>query len=163
MSRINILKRSLEKKEKAFNDKLSIHMEDVKGAQGEPMAGHRGGNKVLSRWEKQDKTLRTLNEGIEKTKRAIEIEEKKIESVENSKDYIPEIFFQLIYEGFLTQWRKHPSIFFVVGVDKARIGWDSKKKTAYHKYYRMIEDDAQKQLFKDAWGIIYNKLNKKDC
>lgn len=161
MGRLDILKNSLEKKQKAFDDKLSIHMEDVKGAQGEPMAGHRGGNKVLNRWEKQNKTLHSLNEGIEKTKRAIEIEESKIERVENSKDFVPEIFFKLVYEGFLTQWRKHPSVFFVVGVDKARIGWDNKKKTAYHKYYRMIEDETQKKLFKDAWVIIYNKLNKK--
>lgn len=161
MSRLDILKKSLDKKQKAFDEKLSMHMDDVRGAQGEPMAGHRGGEKVLRRWEKQESSLRTLDESIQKTKKAIEREEYKINRVEQSKGELPQIFFDLVEDGLLNQWRKHPNVFFVFGVDKARIGYDKKTGKAYNKYYRMIEDETQKQLFKDAWGIIYNKLNKK--
>ena len=160
MSRLDILKASLEKKEKAFNEKLSIHMDDVRGAQGEPMAGHRGGEKVLRRWEKQESSLRTLDESIQKTKRAIEREEYKINRVEQSKDDVPQIFFDLVEQGVLNQWRKHPNVFFVVGVDKARIGYDKKTGKAYNKFYRDIECDEQKQRFKDAWSVVFNKLNK---
>lgn len=162
MKRLDILKNSLEKKQASFNEKLSIHMDDVKGAMGEPMAGHRGGEKVLRRWDKQHKSLKTLDESIDRTKRAIEREESKSAGVERSKETVPKIFFDLVEQGVLNQWRKHPNIFFVVGVDKARIGWDEKKNVAYNRYYRHIENDGQKLAFKEAWKVIYSNLNKEN-
>jgi len=158
--RLDILRASLEKKQKEFSDRLSIHMDDVRGAQGEPMAGHRGGEKVLRRWDKQNSALKTLDESIKKTQNAIEREEYKIANVEGAKDIVPPLFLELADKGVLNQWRKHPTIFFVSGVDKARIGWDAKKKTAYHRYYRAIECAEQKATFKDVWSMIYQEFNE---
>jgi len=157
---MEILKNSLEKKQNDFDSRLSVHMDDVRGAQGEPMAGHRGGEKVLRRWEKQESSLRSLNEGIEKTKNAIEREEYKIKKVELAKEIVPKLFIDLVEKGVLIQWRKHPTIFFVDGVDKARIGWDDKKKNAYHRYYRNIECQNQKEKFKEVWSLIFKKFNE---
>lgn len=159
--RLEILKSSLEKKEADFNAKLSVHMEDVRGAQGEPMAGHRGGERVLRRWDKQHKALKSLNESIEKTKLAIEREEYKIAGVAYAEERLPPLFLRLRDEGVLNQWQKHPNIFFVDGIDKARIGWDEKKKTAYHKFYRAIECPDQREKFKKVWAVVFKELNEK--
>lgn len=158
--KLQILKASLEKKQLEFNKRLTVHMDDVRGAQGEPMGGHRGGEKVLRRWEKQNSTLKTLDESIKKTQNAIEREEYKIANVESAKDVVPALFLELTNKGVLNQWRKHPTIFFVAGVDKARIGWDDKKKTAYHRYYRSIECEDQKSKFKEVWTMIYKQFNE---
>lgn len=47
------------------------------------------------------------------------------EAVEHSK---------ITFENMLIQWRKHPTHFFVPGVDKARIWWDESRKAVAHKY-----------------------------
>lgn len=159
MSRLEILKNSLEKKQSAFYAKLSEHMNDVRGAQGEPMAGHRGGERVLRRWDKQNNSLKTLDASIEKTKAAIEREEYKIANVAAHNEELPELFLKLVNDGVLNQWRKFPNIFFVEGVDKARIGWDAKKKVAFNKYYREITCDEQKKKFRDVYNSIFNQLN----
>lgn len=161
MSRLEILKNSLEKKQSAFDAKLSDHMNDVRGAQGEPMAGHRGGERVLRRWDKQNNSLRSLDAGIEKTKAAIEREEYKIANVAAHNEELPELFLKLVNDGVLNQWRKFPNIFFVEGVDKARIGWNPKTKTPYHKFYREITCNEQKAKFKEVWSTVYNHFNPK--
>lgn len=162
MNRLEILKNSLEKKEALFNAKLSDHMDDVRGGQGEPMAGHRGGERVLRRWDKQNNALKTLDASIEKTKAAIEREEYKIANVAAHNEELPELLLQLVEQGVLTQWRKFPNIFFVVGVDKARIGWDTKKKVAYNKFYRDITCDEQKKKFREVYNSIHRKLNPQE-
>lgn len=157
--KLEILKASLEKKQNEFDVQLSKHMDDVRGAQGEPMSGHARGDLVLKRWDKQNNSLKTLDKSIERTKAAIEREEYKIANIEATNEEIPDLFLDLCKEGLLNQWRKYPNIFFVVGVDKARIGWDTKKKIPYHKFYKEIQSKDEQENFRLIWNKIYKHFN----
>ncbi|WP_368568149.1 hypothetical protein [Acinetobacter nosocomialis] len=156
MSRLEILKQSLEKKEKAFDLKLNAHFDDVKSANGQPLNDKRNGYVTLDRWERQNNSLGSLNEGIQKTKDAIEREELKIALVNQTNKDIPKEILDLVANGELIQWRKHPTFFFVKGVDKARIFWDPKRNVVAHRYISEIKDKEQWAKFRD----IYNALNK---
>jgi len=156
MTRLQILENSLIKKQALFDSKLNSHFADVKSANGQPLNDKRNGHVTLNRWEKQNDSLRNLQKEIEKTKNAIENEKDKIEGVERTKDILPTEILSLINEGKLTQWRKYPNMFFVVGVEKARIIWEVKKKQVAHKFVSSITDAEQRKLF----AQIYNSLNK---
>ncbi|ASN69559.1 hypothetical protein 2F2_4 [uncultured Caudovirales phage] len=156
MSRLEILKKSLKKKEEAFNSKLNSHFEDVKSANGQPLNDKKNGQATLDRWNKQSDSLRNLDNGIKKTKDAIEREELKIANVEHISQNIPKEILDLVANGTLIQWRKHPSFFFVSGVDKARIIWDAKRKVVAHRYLKEIKNQEQWSKFRD----VYNSLNK---
>jgi hypothetical protein len=154
--KLQILKESLKKKEKQFDDRLNEHFGSVKQANGQPLNDKRNGHATINRWEKQNDALRSLRDSIEKTKKAIEIEEGKIYAVENSKEYIPAEILELITSGELIQWRKYPNIFFVNGVNKARIIWESKRKKVAHKFTDTLTDKEQRKKF----VTIYNRLNQ---
>mgnify|MGYP000130623779 CR=1 FL=1 len=154
--RLEILKRSLEKKQSEFDNKLNSHISDVKRANGQPMNDKRNGHVTLNRWDRQNDSLRSLKESIQKTIDAIEFEESKIRGVEGAKEKMPKELIELIENGTITQWRKHPNTFFVNGVEKARIVWDSKKKQICHKYASSIIDKDQLKKF----ASVYNPLNK---
>lgn len=156
-TRRQTLEASLARKEAKFNEALSSHMYDVKGAQGEPMAGHHGGEKVLSRWERQNNSLRRQSEGIEKTKKALEREDyRDLVKVDAQEKLLkmPQIIQDLVSDGTLNQWKKHPTIFFVDGVSKARI--QIKGGKAYHRFASQCANNEEFQLFRS----IYNKVNK---
>jgi hypothetical protein len=154
--KMQILKESLKKKEQQFDERLNEHFGSVKQANGQPLNDKRNGRATINKWEKQNDALRNLKDSIEKTKKAIEIEEGKIYAVENSKEYIPSEILELITSGELIQWRKYPNIFFVNGVNKARIIWDSKRKKVAHKFTDTLTDKEQRKKF----ATIYNKLNQ---
>lgn len=67
---------------------------------------------------------------------------------------LPKPIQDLIEAGELIQWRRHPTIFFVEGVGKARIIWDSEKGIVAHRYLRDIPKD-QYPKFRD----VFNKLS----
>lgn len=160
-TRREILEASLAKKEASFNAKLSEHMEDVIGAQGEPMAGHRRGNQVLARWEKQNSALKRADEGIQKTKAALEREDyrdaRNAEAASTLANMPLEIQ-ALVSEGVLIQWAKHPTFFFVDGVDKARIRFNN--GVLSHRYARQIEDKDQYAKFRDTYNELNRNLSK---
>ena len=160
MSRLEILKKSLAKKEDAFNSKLNSHFEDVKSANGQPLNDKRNGQVTLDRWEKQNNSLRNLENGIKKTKDAIEREELKIANVNQVSQGIPKEILDLVADGTLVQWRKHPNFFFVAGVDKARITWDAKRKVVTHRYLSEIKDQEQWSKFRDVYNSLNSLLNK---
>lgn len=160
MSRLEILKQSLEKKEKAFDLKLNAHFDDVKSANGQPLNDKRNGHVTLDRWERQNNSLRSLDEGIQKTKNAIEKEESKIAYVELINQEVPQEILDLVANGKLVQWRKHPTIFFVKGVDKARIVWDTKRNVVAHRYISDIKDKEQWAKFRDVYNALNKVLNK---
>jgi len=158
--RLDILKKSLERKEKLFNAKLSNHFGTVKQANGQPLNDKQNGRATFALWDKQNNALRTLQESIKKTKQAIEKETNKIDSVEAMKEKLPAAILELIKKNELTQWRRHPTIFFVAGVDKARIGWDAKKKQLYHKYTNSITDKKQWRKFAKTFNTLSKLLNQ---
>lgn len=161
MTRLDILKKSLIKKQDLFDSKLNSHFEDVKRANGQPLNDKRNGNITLNRWEKQSHDLSNLQKEIEKTKNAIENEQNTIEGVERTKDILPLEILELIDNGKITQWRKYPNIFFVVGVEKARIIWEAKKKQVAHKFTSSITDTEQRKLFSQTYNALYQAINKK--
>ncbi len=116
--RLQILEDSLRKKEEKFNEKLSELYSDVKSANGQPLNDKRNGKSTMTRWDKKDNALRTLNKEIEKTKEALEREQFKINRVETVNEFIPSPILELVKKGVLNQWRKHPDRFFVEGVEK---------------------------------------------
>lgn len=154
MSRLDILKGSLEKKEAKFNEKLQAHMNDVKRANGQPLNDKRDGYATLRRWDKQNEVLLKLQEDIQKTKDAIQNEEGKQAGIANNKALMPKEITDLIDNGTLKQWGKHPHIMFVEGIEKARIIYDYKKKQVLHKYTNTLTGDERKKFAR-----IYNGLN----
>jgi hypothetical protein len=155
MSRLEILKASLEKKKSEFDTRLADHFASVAEANGQPLNDKRNGAATLKRWEKQNDALRNKKKSIEKTEAAIEREESKIASVNYANDFIPPQILELVQQGVLTQWRKHPTTFFVVGVDKARIVWDEDKKVVAHRYAREVTDPEMRKKF----AAVYNGLH----
>lgn len=150
--RLEILENSLIKKNKLFDDKLQNHFNTVKQANGQPLNDKRNGQATLNKWDKQNQSLINLDESIEKTKNAIEYEKGKIFAVEETKKAFPKIIIEMLKSGLLTQWRKHPNIFFVKGVEKARIVFDPKKRIVLNKYRNTITD-------KDVWKIFASTFN----
>lgn len=155
--RLEILERSLAKKNAKFDAAFEAHRADVVGAQGEPMAGHSGGERVLRRWERQSAGLKSLVAGIEKTERAIEIERGKISESAVAMGAMPQAIADLVEAGTLIQWRKHPATFFVDGVDKARIQF--KGGVLSHKYSRSVTDPVQSQKFKEVFNGLHIAIN----
>lgn len=149
--KLEILKKSLIKKEEIFNNKINEHFADVRSANGQPLNDKRTGHVTLKRWDKQNETLRKIDESIKKTKMAIEIEESKIRKVENFE--IPEILKPFLESGQIVQWRKYPRFFFVKGVEKARICVMENGLIGY-KYLSYIKDKEQFNLFKNVYEKI---------
>lgn len=147
--RLEILKASLIKKQAEFDRKLQDHFETVKQANGQPLNDKRNGRSALDKWERQNDGLRTLQEGINKTKEAIEREESLIANAGSFE--IPECLRGLVESGRITQWRKHPRFFFVVGVEKARIVVTEDGKLA-HRYAKDIPTKEQHAIFRDAYN-----------
>lgn len=131
-NRLEILKSSLAKKEKVFNERLQNHFDTVKQANGQPLNDKRNGRATLNKWDRQSDALRNLESSIQRTKDAIEREEMKIALVESVD--IPDFMLQAINDGRITQWRKHPRFFFVNGVKHGRIVLDEKTGIIAHRY-----------------------------
>ncbi|WP_455609003.1 hypothetical protein [Bacteroides rodentium] len=155
MNRLDILKASLEKKQAKFDRKLNEHFADVKSTNGQPLNDKRNGFATMKRWDRQNDALSRMQKEIEKTQTAIEREESRIRCIDRNKNSMPEEIQELIDNGTLKQWGKYPHIMFVEGVDKARIIWDSKKKTVMHKFVSSITDTEQRRKF----ARVYNSLN----
>lgn len=151
--RLEILEGSLAKKTALLDQKLQAHMDDVRSTNGQPLNDKRNGGKTLGRWDRQNDSLRTLNESIEATRAAIEREETKIAMVEMVE--LPDPIKTLIKAGTITQWRKHPRFFFVNGVDKARIVLLD-NGTIAHRYLSSITCKEKYAIFRD----VFNPLNR---
>ena len=159
--RLEILKNSLEKKEQTLNEKFDNHFSTVKQANGQPLNDKRNGQATLDKWERQNDGIRSQIVSVEKTKQAIEREENKIAEVEHVNTFIPTEILKLVESGELIQWRKHPHTFFVAGVDKARIVWDTKRNVVAHKYAYMIGEQEQRSKFVKIYNALNSILNTK--
>ena len=154
--RLEILKTSLKKKEEILDQRFDSFFTDVKSGNGQPMNDKRNGVATMSRWERKEDAIRNQQKEIERTKRAINIEEGKIVECNAVKDTLPEPILKALESKELIQWRKHPTTFFIDGVDKARIVWDKKKKIICHRYSRDITDKDQWKKF----AQVFNELKK---
>ncbi len=148
-NRLNILKESLVKKQANFDLKFQSHLDDVKSANGQPLNDKRNGHKTLSRWDRQDESLRNLNASIKKTEAAIDREESKLAYV--SMFDVPKCLVDFLAAGKITQWKKHPNFFFVNGVEKARIHVLD-DGTIAHRYIKEIPSQEQYAIFRDVFN-----------
>ena len=152
--RLVVLQQSLAKKEAAFDAKLADHYSSVKATNGQPLNDKRNGAATMRRFESQNNALRSAKEGIERTKNAIERERSKIARVEIVADTLPQPIKDRLADGTLQQWRKHPTTFFVAGVDKARIVVLDDGKVVAHRYVSSITDPDQRRTFARTFNDI---------
>ena len=154
VSRLAVLEGSLTKKQAAFDAKLSAHFGDVAAANGQPLNDKRCGAGTMARWDKQNESLRRLDAEIQRTKNAIERERSALARVAAVTDTLPPAIAARLADGSLTQWRKHPTTFFVAGVDKARIVLLDGSKQVAHKYVSSITDAGQRRVFAQAFNAL---------
>jgi len=152
--RLEILNGSLVKKNAKLDTMFSNHFATVREANGQPLNDKRNGQATLNKWDRQSDAIRNQQLEVKKTEEAIEREEGKIIETSVALDVFPVSIKKLIHSGVLIQWRKHPHIMFVDGVDKARILWKGGK--LMHKYVSSIKDKDQYRKF----AKIFNQLNK---
>lgn len=124
------------------------------------MNDKRNGRSTLDKWDRQNDSLRRLQAEIEKTKNAIERERGKIFSVEATKETLPAEILTMVESGTLIQWRKYPNIFFVPGVDKARIIWDERKRIVAHKFTNTLTDTEQRKRFAEIYNRLFEIFNR---
>jgi hypothetical protein len=160
-NRLEVLQASLIKKEALLAEKLDTHFKTVAEANGQPLNDKRNGQATLNKWEKQNDSIRRAMAEVEKTKQAIEAEQLKIAGVNITNEILPKELLDLVASGVLIQWRKFPNTFFVEGVDKGRMMWDSKKKLLYNRYYNDIPTLEQKTKFREVYNSLHSILNKK--
>ena len=160
MSRMDVLQQSLTKKEARLDSIMSSHFEDVKSANGQPLNDKRNGSATRSRWDRQSDAIRKQKEEIKKTKQAIEREQFKVSSTQSEYEGMPEYITRLIDSGTLVQWRRHPRILFVAGVDKARILFNGEDGSISHRYVQDIPDRDQYAIFRDTFNALNAEYRK---
>ncbi|WP_288446511.1 hypothetical protein [uncultured Chryseobacterium sp.] len=158
-NRLQVLENSLVKKEAELQRRFDNHFNTWKQTNGQPMNDKANGGAFFRKVEKQNDAIRNMKASIEKTKNAIEKEKSKIANVEAQS--IPVELQNLINEGKITQWRKFPNRFFVVGVEKARLVWMEKEKYVTYQYLKEIPNQEQYAIFRDIFNDLNRTLNKK--
>ena len=156
--RLSVLRASLAKKTAQLDAKFAEHFADVKSANGQPLNDKQDGRSTTDRWERQSAAIRNLQEGIKKTEAAIEREEIKDVGVEMALEELPAALLAALDAGEITQWRKHPTTFFVPGVDRARIVWTKGKDGLGVRYLSEIPDSDQHRIFARTFNALRGKL-----
>lgn len=154
-ARLDILKASLVKKEAVRDRKINDHFEAVKQTNGQPLNDKRDGRKTFAKWDKQNDAIRAINESIERTKRAIEREISALNRVDSVQ--LPDFIQRAIADNKITQWRKFPNRFFVVGVEKGRLILEG--GILKHSYLSNIPND-QYAKFRDTFNGLNAEARK---
>lgn len=153
-ARMEVLQRSLERKQAAFDARLSAHFDAVRATNGQPLNDKRNCAATLRQWERQNDALRSAQASIEVTHAAIDREVATIERI--AAVALPDAIQSRIDAGELSQWRKHPTTFFVTGVEKARIVLLPDGQVA-HRYARCITDPEQRRVFARVYNAIHEE------
>jgi hypothetical protein len=172
MKRLEILKNSLEKKEAKQDDNFNSLYKHQAMTHGSPVNDKRGGGAWFNAHEKINDSIRNQYASIEKTKQAIEREQKRLARNEDAREMLldyPQAIIDLVEAGTLIQWNKYPNTFFVNGLDKIRIIYEKKElktkitETLYHKYgsaFASISTKEQIKYFNDLFNELKSKVNK---
>ena len=158
MSRLDVLSASLVKKEARLASLLDNHFDTVKSTNGQPMNDKRNGAAHFKKIEQQNDAIRKANAEIDKTKSAIERERLKISGVGLANETMPKPILDAILSNKITQWRKFPNRFFVVGVEKGRLIWEAKEGKLFAGYTASIPTAEQKETFKTVARELYAEL-----
>ncbi len=151
-NRLDVLQTSLQKKQTKLDAAFDDHFTDVASANGQPLNDKRNGAATMTRWEKQSNTIRNAQNEVKKTERAIEREQDKIADVEDANKQLPQYVLDMVANGELTQWRRHPNTFFVPGVDKGRIVVDLETGEIGTRYRHAVS--------KEHWAKFRDTFNK---
>lgn len=157
--RLEVLEVSLSKKQKIAEKKLEDHLADVAAAHGQPLNDKRNGRATITRWDKQSNSISNAYAEVKKTERAIEREKHKIVHVESTNEKLPVYVLEMVKQGGIVQWRKHPNTFFVPGVDKGRIFIDLKTGNIFTRYMSAIPKD-QYPTFRDTVNKLLAEKRK---
>lgn len=153
-TRLEILESSLSKKKKELDRKFDDHFSSVKQANGQPLNDKKNGQATIDKWNRQSDGIRRQISEIEKTESAIERETQKINECNFWYGKMPEYIKELIDVGKIKQWRKHPRMMFVVGVENARLVFDDNDGLIRHRYVRNIPSKEQYAIFRDVFNSI---------
>lgn len=156
--RLKLLNGSLMKKKAKLDHLFESHFADVKSANGQPLNDKKNGISTMARWDRQEDAIRRQQGEIKKTENAIERETSKIQRSNEVKETLPDCILQLIEDGKLHQWRRHPNIFFVNGVEKARIVFKDGK--IFHRYATEIPNQDQFAVFRDVYNELRQEINE---
>lgn len=148
-TRLDILKGSLVKKQQRVDAAFDRHFADVKSANGQPLNDKRNGSATIDRWNAQSDTIRSRRLDVQKTERAIEREQEKVDHVQMVSEQLPQYVVDMVASGELEQWRAHPNTFFVPGVDKGRIVVDLETGNIGVRYLSDVSKE-QYPLFRDV-------------
>ena len=172
MTRLEILQNSLIKKEtKQDNNFTSLYKHQAM-THGSPVNDKRCGGAWFKAHDRINDSIRNQHESIEKTKQAIEREERRQLRNEDARNMLleyPKAIIDLVEAGTLIQWNKHPSTFFINGLEKIRISYEKKElktkitETLYHKYGRefvSISTKEQIKYFNGLFNELKSKVNK---
>ena len=169
MTRLEILQNSLIKKEAQQDNNFTSLYEHQSMTHGSPVNDKRCGSAWFKAHDRINDTIRNQYESIEKTKQAIEREERRQLRNEDARNMLleyPKAIIDLVEAGTLIQWNKHPSTFFINGLEKIRISYEKKElktkitETLYHKYGREFASISTKEQIKYFNGL-FNELKSK--
>ena len=157
-TKLDRLQISLAKKEALENKLFDRLFEMIRETNGQPMNDKKDGPAYFKKRAKIDDAIRHIQAGIELTKNAIEKENAARFRV--SSVALPGFLAEMVENGTLIQWRKHPTMFFVKGVDKARIIYDPKSGNVLHKFSSSIPNQEQYDIFKNVVAEIRQKFTR---
>jgi hypothetical protein len=157
MKRIDILKNSLDKKEKKLNERINDLYSDVRRGNGQPMNDKRNGASTMKRWDSKEEGIYNQIDSINRTKEAIERERNKICHVESISEDLPNAIINFINEGKIIQWRKFPNRFFVPNGGKARLIWNLKTKKLQYNLKGCTKEEYK--IFREIANELIRALN----
>ena len=158
MTRLEILEESLRKKKDLLNEKINDLFSAVAETNGQPLNDKKDFRKNVKRFNKKNNYIIRQEDEIEKTVRAIEKEKMLLKNIESSRNKLPSPVIELIEKKIITQWRRFPDHFFVVGVEKARIILRDNNKL-YFKYTENIPNENQRIIFNKVFNDLQKKLS----
>ena len=168
MKRLELLEKSLEKKEKELDRRFDNCFDHIKQTNGQPMNDKRNGKAFFNKVEKNDNAIRNQMESVKKTKNAIDREKSRLnykEKVIADRVHLPQVVQDLINDGTLNQWMIYPDYFFVNGIEKFRINIKQKKTkkadwTFFHKFGNTVASKEDRNKINEILKLLRENLNK---
>ena len=181
MSKIEQIKNLLEKQETKLTE-MQSDMDDLAssapflGSMGTPFTDNSKGRQYKKRVERWDKRMWSINEKIKEQKEKIERTKSRIAWHEGrqgvtkfsakylEKNEIHAALISLEEKGKLSQWKRNPHVFFVVGLEKTALFTKDGKICASARFNVKSEDDlrAIKEMLKDVSDSEKSNLLKNE-
>jgi hypothetical protein len=146
-TREQVLVDSLARKQQQFDNRFAVHFDEATARQGQPWHDNAKDRSARKRLDRQDAALHTLKESIQKTEDALARERRKVAAVERTAAILPAAILEALESGTLSQWRRHPTTFFVHGVERARLVWDVDRQQLTTRYLGELKEETARARF----------------